>query len=134
MPSRIRTVARGKYVNFLRKSDEFYRSAENALERGDWNAAVSHAVHASISMADALATFYLAQRSASQDHAGTVELLGSIDVDPRELDRNKRHLSALLEVKGIAEYEERLLEESDARRTLEHCRRFRQWAKGKLPG
>ena len=85
-------------------------------------------------MADALATFYLAQRSASQDHAGTVELLGSIDVDPRELDRNKRHLSALLEVKGIAEYEERLLEESDARRTLEHCRRFRQWAKGKLPG
>lgn len=84
-------------------------------------------------MADALAVFYLAQRSAAEDHARNVELLGLIEMERQELSRNRRHLSALLEVKNAAEYEERLLRESDAKTVLEHCRRFREWAKGKLP-
>lgn len=118
----------------MRKSDEFLRSAESAMERGDWDSTVSNAAHACISTTDALTVFYLGQRSASQDHQEGLRLLASIDVGRGELDRNKRHVSALLEVKNRAEYEERLIVESDARSALEHCRRFRQWAKQKLPG
>ncbi len=54
-------------------------------------------------------------------------------MERRELSHNKRHLSALLEAKNVAEYEERLLRESDATTVIEHCRRFREWARGKLP-
>lgn len=132
MPNRIRGVNKGRYRNFVRKSDEFHRSAEDAFQRGDWDAAVANAIHAGISMADALTVSYLSQRSASQDHASVVDLLSSIGMERQELDRNRKHISALLEVKNVAEYEERLLNESDAKTALEHCRRFRAWARGKL--
>lgn len=83
-------------------------------------------------MADALTVFYLSQRAASQDHASAVDLLSSIKMERQELNRNRKHISALLEVKNVAEYEERLLQEADATNALEHCRRFRAWARGKL--
>ncbi len=85
-------------------------------------------------MADALTVFYLGQRSASQDHREVLRLLDSVRLERGELNRNKRHLSNLLAAKNAAEYEDRLLSESDAINALEHCRRFCQWARGKLPG
>jgi len=39
-------------------------------------------------------------------------------MERQELGRNRKHISALLEVKDIAEYEERLLQESDAKTAL----------------
>ena len=65
MAARTRRLGKEKYSNYLRKSDEFYRSAEEASKRGDWTAAVSNAVHASISMADALTVFYIGERSTA---------------------------------------------------------------------
>ncbi len=84
-------------------------------------------------MADALTVFYLDQRSASQDHRDVLRLLDSVRFERGELNRNKRHLSDLLATKNAAEYEDRLLSESDAIGSLEHCRRFCRWARGKLP-
>lgn len=122
-----------KSTNFVRKSEQFVRSSEAAVDRGDWDAAVSHAVHAGMCMADALTVFYLGQRSASQDHRDVLRLLDSVRFERGELNRNKRHLSDLLVTKNAAEYEDRLLSESDAIGSLEHCRRFCRWARGKLP-
>lgn len=84
-------------------------------------------------MTDALTVFYLGQRSASQDHRDALRLLGSVRFERDELARNRRHLSNLLATKNAAEYEDRLLGESDTIRALEHCRRFCRWARGKLP-
>lgn len=129
----MRTLPKAKSTNFVRKSEQFLRSSESAAERQDWDAAVSHAVHAGICMADALSVFYVGQRSASQDHREVLRLLDSVGLRRGELNRNKRHLSMLLSTKNAAEYEDRLLSESDAINSLEHCRRFCQWARGKLP-
>lgn len=84
-------------------------------------------------MADALTVFYLGQRSASQDHREVLRLLELIRLERGELNRNKRHLSNLLSAKSAAEYEERLMSESESMAALEHCRRFCKWARSKLP-
>ncbi|HLE46229.1 MAG TPA: HEPN domain-containing protein [Thermoplasmata archaeon] len=122
-----------KHVNYVKKSDEFARAMESSLERGDWDAAVSNAVHAGIAMADALNVFYLGQRSADQDHARARELLVQLPFDPAERDKNARHLDALLQAKGTAEYEDRLLTESVAKSSVERAARFRRWGRSKLP-
>ena len=57
-PPRTRDVRKGLHVNYLRKAEGFARSAEAAASRGDFDAAVSAAVHAAITLVDALTTFY----------------------------------------------------------------------------
>jgi len=109
------------------------RSAGSAAERGDWDAAVSHAVHAAISMADALTVFYHGERSASQDHRGLLRLLKSLPIEPGEFACIERHVASLLAAKSTAEYEERLLTSSVASEALDHARRFVRWARGNLP-
>jgi len=133
VPDRVRSLPKAKSTNFVRKSEQFLRSSESAVERGDWDAAVSHAVHAGMCIADALTVFYLGQRSSSQDHRDVLRLVDSVRFERGELNRNKRHLSDLLATKNAAEYEDRLLSESDAIGAVEHCRRFCRWARGKLP-
>ncbi len=118
----------------MRKSNEFFASAEDALAKGHWNAAVSNAIFSCISMADALATFYLGQRSKAQEHSESLALLGRISEIPRqELDSNARHLTGLLGMKSAAQYGEELLKETDAKTALKHAERFRKWAESKLP-
>jgi len=133
VPDRVRSLPKAKSTNFVRKSEQFLRSSESAVERGDWDAAVSHAVHAGMCIADALTVFYLGQRSSSQDHRDVLRLVDSVRFERGELNRNKRHLSDLLATKNAAVYEDRLLSESDAIGAVEHCRRFCRWARGKLP-
>ena len=132
MAPRTRPVAKAHYRNYIRKSDEFYRSAQQALDRGDWNAAVSHAIHAAICATDALTAFYSGTRSAGQGHEESLRLLAALKIDRKELDRNLAHLRALLQLKTTSEYEDRLLGERDAAMTLQHAQRFREWVLAKL--
>ena len=121
------------YVNYVKKSNEFARTAEASLVAGDFDAAVSSAIHAALTMADALSVFYLSQRSAERDHDLADELLARLPLERSERNQNLRHLEALLQVKSAAEYEERLMTESAARTAVQHETRFRRWAQSKLP-
>ncbi len=132
MPPRTRPVPRANYRNYLRKSDEFFRSAEQAMTRGDWDAAVSHAIHATVCASDALAVFYSGGRSAGESHEETLRQLAGLRVDRKELDRNLAHLRALLQLKTTAEYEDRLLAEGEASASLQLAERFRDWAMAKV--
>lgn len=104
-----------------------------AAAREDWDAAVANAVHSGISIADALAVFYLGKRSAPREHEESVSLLFQLGVDRREVDRATSHLTDLLKVKNRAEYEERLLVQRDSEQAMKHLGRFKTWAHGKLP-
>ena len=84
-------------------------------------------------MADAVAVFYLGKRSASQDHAESVSLLEQLDISKKEVERAASHLTELLNVKNLAEYEERLLARRDSEQAIQHLGRFKTWARGKLP-
>ncbi|HYM40602.1 MAG TPA: HEPN domain-containing protein [Thermoplasmata archaeon] len=132
MGRKTRSVPKANYRNYIRKSDEFHRSARQAFERGDWNAAVSHAVHAALCMSDAVTVFYSGTRSAGEGHKEILRLFTALRIDRTDLDRNLAHLRALLQLKTTSEYEDRLLGEEDADASLRHADRFRQWALAKL--
>jgi hypothetical protein len=117
----------------VRKSDEFERAAVHAARQKDWDAAVANAVHSGISMADAVAVFYLGKRSAPQEHEESVALLLQLGIDRREVERAASHLTELLKVKNRAEYEERLLGQRDSEQAMKHLGRFKAWVGGKLP-
>lgn len=133
---RTRTVPRAQARTYRLRSDEFEAASFAAAGRGHWDVAVANAVHSAISLADALAVWYLGRRNASPAHADAVSVFRDLaaSIDARELDRNGRHLAALLELKDAAEYEERRLRESDWARAADHLARFRAWGTGKLPG
>lgn len=103
------------------------------MGRKDWDATVSNAVHAGISAADAICVWHLGGRPAGQDHSESQRLLYSLPFDPKENDRNAKHLSKLLEVKNAAQYEERPMGQSDAEEALTQASRFREWMKKKVP-
>jgi len=98
-------VEKAKHANYVRKSDEFERAARDSAARGDWDAAVANAVHSGISMADAMAVFYLGKRSAAQDHEESASLLMQLTIDRKGIERASSHLTQLLQVKSAAEYE-----------------------------
>lgn len=133
MATRTRRIGKERYLNYLRKSDEFYRSAEQAAKRGDWTAAVSNAVHSGISVADALTVFYAGERSTAQDHNEAMRLLAALGINRAELDLNMRHLLSLLEVKNLAEYEDKLPGQSEAESAMRNADRFRRWVLSRLP-
>ncbi|HII39789.1 MAG TPA: hypothetical protein HA326_01055 [Thermoplasmata archaeon] len=133
MKGRTRAVSKEKYVIYMKRSSEFQSIAETAMDKGFWDVAVANAVHAGISMADALAVYYLGLRSAAQEHGESIQLLYRIGVDRKELERNTKHLTDLLDVKSLAEYEERSLKSDDAEVAVKKSKRFRVWATAKLP-
>lgn len=132
---RTRVVAKAHSQVYRLRSDEFEAAAQTAAGRGHWDVAVADSVHSAISLADALAVWYLGRRNASRVHADAVAVFRglSVSIDAEELDRNGRHLSALLALKDTAEYEERRLRESDWTRAWDHLAKFRAWAAAKLP-
>ena len=103
------------------------------MDRRDWDAAVSHAIHAALCASDALAVFYFGSRPAGESHEETLRQLAGLRLDRGELDRNLTHLRALLQLKTTAEYEDRLLGEREASVSVQHAERFREWATTKLP-
>ena len=133
MTGRVRAVAKQKYVIFVRRSEEFESAVSAAAERGHSDAAVSNAIHAAISIADALSVYYLGQRSAAQRHEESLRLLLSLTMDAKDLDRNVRHLTSLLELKSAAEYDERSVTASEAKAARNHMSRFLEWARARLP-
>jgi len=132
-PPRTRDVQKGLHANYLRKAEGFARSAEAALSRGDFDAAVSAAVHAAINLVDALTVFYLGQRHAGESHEGALALFRRLPLDKDVLERGADHLSALLGVKTEAEYAERLATEREARAAQKHLDRLRTLARDALP-
>ncbi len=129
---RTRAVSRELCKNYLRKAEEFHRCMEQSHSTGDWNACVVNAIHCAISSADAMTVFYLGFRHAGERHQDVLQLLQEIDITSKEIQSKNRQLSSLLTIKNRAEYEERLMSKSDAENALKACKRFHEWAKGKL--
>jgi hypothetical protein len=133
MAMRTRKVDKARSVSYRERSDQYDASARAAAELRHWDAAVGNAIHAAISMTDALTVGHLGMRSASQDHAEAVKLFHQLSFAKKELDDNGSHLSMLLDLKTFAEYEDRRLREKDWEEAERRLSRFRAWAVKKLP-
>ena len=132
-PPRTRAVRKEVYRTYLAKSQEFLRAAQDSLRRGDHDACVSAAIHSGINLADALTAFYLRMRSAGESHEEALALLRRVPLPPAGSERIVHHLSALLDVKNAAEYEDRLLRAKEAEAAMKHLERLSSRVLSALP-
>jgi HEPN domain-containing protein len=126
-----RSVPRGRYEAYLKKSREFLRSAESALALGDWDAVGLNAVHAAISAADALLVYYGGVRSAGDSHHDVAGLL-RLHVRDDQISSKVQTLSKVLGYKHLSAYEDREVTEAEARDAEKLARRFLEWAQARL--
>ena len=76
---------------------------------------------------DAVTVFMIGVRHAGERHEDAVGLLQSLNLPKGILSSKGRQLSRLLGIKNAAEYEERLMTESEAREAVRDAERFFQW-------
>ena len=125
-------VAKSDYINYLKKAEEFFSSAQDSLVREKWNAAGLNAIHAGISSTDALLVSLHGIRSTSPKHDDILKLLSSL-VKHKGLDENISHLRNLISMKNIVEYGQRLITRNEAVNLSKHAERFLAWVKTILP-
>jgi len=128
--SKTRKLNKARHSIYLKKAAEFERAVADAAARKDWNAVGLNAVHAVISSADALTTFYLGERSAGDSHVDVVALLRQLPIE----DANERSRQAfnVVNEKNVIEYEDVDFSSETAARVEKQARRFHEWARAKL--
>jgi hypothetical protein len=127
---RTQQIDRSAALQYRAKGDEYLAVSEQALVDANWNAAGLAAIHAGISLADAVLVGVAGVRSLEPDHGAAIDLL-----DERVAafgSTQKRHLAGLLRMKNAVEYERRLLGQVEARQLVDHARRFARWAHERL--
>ncbi len=120
-------VASGFYKNYLRKADECFHSMNASFANGEWNMAVIAAVHCAISCADALTVKFLGIRHRGMRHEGVSKLLNQLKLE--DIGKKNRQLLNLLSIKSAAEYEPRLMSQTEASEAVRDAERFYKWAK-----
>lgn len=130
MAKEIRTsyVPKSDYINYLKKAEEFFSSAQDSLIKEKWNAAGLNAIHTGISSADALLVSLHGIRSTSPKHDDTLKLLTSL-VKHKGLEENISHLRSLISMKNLVEYDQRLITQREAVNLSKHSERFLAWIK-----
>jgi HEPN domain-containing protein len=129
MSVRVRHVDKSLFKNYLRKSEECFNAALECLRARRWNAAVMNAVHCGISACDAVTVFMLGVRHAGERHEDAISLFQTVGLPRDVLTAKSKQLSRLLVIKNVAEYEERLMDEDDAKEAVRDAERFFSWAK-----
>jgi HEPN domain-containing protein len=126
-----RQMDKGKFRNYLKKAQEYNDSMRASYDNGAWNSCVGNAVHCVISAIDALTVFYLGLRSAGEKHTDVTQLLTRLPFPEDEIDKKTTQISMLLSIKYVAEYDDRLMNETDAQRAVTSCDRIFAWVKEK---
>ena len=100
---------------------------DTAYEKGDWNMTVTAAVHCAISSADALTVKFKGVRHSGMRHESVVRLLNTLEI--QDISKKNRQLLNLLRLKSAAEYEHRLMSQSDAADATRDAERFYSWVR-----
>ena len=98
-----------------------------SFNKQEYNAVVLNAIHCAISSADALTVFYKGLRHAGERHEDVISLLNTLDI--KDIQNKNRQLLNLLQLKNKAEYEEKLMTESNASDSIKNASRFFNWVK-----
>ena len=88
-----------------------------------------NAVHCGISACDAVTVFMLGVRHAGERHEDAISLFQTVGLPRDVLTAKSKQLSRLLGIKNVAEYEERLMDEDDAKEAVRDAERFFSWVK-----
>lgn len=116
-----RDVAKILYTNFVKRSQECF------------NAAAINIVQGCIASCDAMCVYYLGKRHSGDNHNQAVILFKSIK-STDEYHTNANRILRILRMKNMAEYEERLIYQSEAEKLFKDYGRFLKFVKRKWPG
>ncbi|MBI5036520.1 HEPN domain-containing protein [Candidatus Micrarchaeota archaeon] len=125
-------VEKHRFAAYIKKADEFFQSLKEAVQAGRWEAAGLAAIHCVISSSDALTTYHLQQRSASERHQDAAQLLKRLPLPGGLQDKIKQFID-VLEMKNQVEYDAVPTSEKDALQMAKQAERFYSWAKANLP-
>ncbi len=128
---KIVTVEKNDYKIFLKKANDFYEIMLIAGDTEKWTAVGLNAVHCAISCCDAILTFHLGIRSASENHMQAVDLLMRLPpaAEYGEINTFKK----IIVKKNLIAYENREFRQTEAIDILKLAERFYRWATSKLP-
>jgi len=127
-----RDVAKSDYSNYLKKAEECFHAAQRSFENEEWNAAAINAIHCCITACDAMCVYFLGKRHSGEDHNEAAVLFKSIKHD-EEISTNANRIMRILRAKNMAEYEERLVRETEAETMLNTCEKILEYVKKQLP-
>ncbi len=131
---KISKVERSLYTNYLVRAEECLNAARNSLSLNEWNASAINAIHSGIASLDALCVYYLGQRHAGQNHEDAIILFRSIkQLNREDIDSIANRVIKILKMKNMAEYEERLVHQTEAQNILKDAERLLEAVKSKLP-
>jgi len=122
-----RNVDTHKHKNYLIKADEFFEAMDDSFAKRNFNATVLNAVHCAMTSADALTVFYKGVRHAGERHEDVIALLNTLGLP--DMQNKNRQLLDLLRIKNSAEYEEKLMTETNALDSIKNAERFYKWVK-----
>lgn len=124
MTKKIKTkkVEKRMHVNYLQKARENLEAASAALESRRFNAAAVSAVHCVISAADALCVASSGERCASDKHEDASALIEATSFNPESKSRISKKFMAVIRMKNMAEYEERLVRGKEAVKAVADAR------------
>ena len=125
-----RSVDKHKYKNYLAKADEFFDMMNDSFAKRKFNPTVLNAIHCAINSADALTVFYKGVRHAGERHEDVVALLNTLGLP--DMQSKNRQLLDLLRIKNSAEYEEKLMTETNALDSIKNAERFFKWVRDML--
>lgn len=126
-------VDRSSYSNYLKKALECHRAATQSFARGDWNAAAICTIHSCISACDALCAHALGLRHAGERHTDAATVFMSIRPADERYKANAARLRRVIDIKNMAEYEERLVFRKEAEKAIKDCERFVAFVRSELP-
>jgi uncharacterized protein (UPF0332 family) len=126
-------VQRTQYANFLKKSEECFHSASNSFNMKEYNASAISAIHSCIAGCDSMCVYNLGKRSLGENHNDAIKLFKAIKENDAGIDKNANRISRILNLKNMAEYEERLVSKNEAEKILKDCGRLLEYIKTQLP-
>jgi uncharacterized protein (UPF0332 family) len=130
---RTRDVAKSLFSNYLKRAEECLHASKESFANKDWNAATICAIHSCISACDAMCVYSLGKRHSGENHNDAVSLFKMIKSEDEKLKINANRLNKILRIKNMAEYEERLVNRSEAEKVLKNCNRFIDYIRKELP-
>jgi HEPN domain-containing protein len=117
---------------YLTKARDFLKGAIMEAEKENWNSAAVLSIHSVISACDAICAKFLQLRHGGADHVQAVELLGSLPFERSEIESKLKQARRIISLKNAAEYEDRLIKQTEAQEMLKDAQRLVEWVENKL--
>ncbi len=113
---------------YLGKARDFLEGARMLAEKEQWNSSAVLCVHAVISACDAVCARFLQLRHGGADHLQAVELLNNLPLERSEIESKIKQARRVISLKNAAEYEDKLIKQTDAEEMLKDAERLVEWA------